>query len=183
MSGKPLLPKDIYEKYVSKDGHVTIPSDESEKKLLGRTLLGKELIGKFDYWLGLAIELILKEPKATKKPNLIEKNSIYFHQNFKDLSDIQKKAIENLVREISLGVLFSNLVTLDQFHFGKFHFSLKIRDSETEVPILDDSLLLDDLHDELNEWIISFSKYSDEILELVEKKTGWQFQPKDFVSY
>lgn len=180
MSGKPLLPKDIYEKYVSKDGHVTIPSDESEKKLLGRALLGTELMDNFDYWLGHAIELILKEPKMTKKPNLLEREAIYFHQNFKDLSDTQKKAIENLVRETSLGMLFSNLVTLDQCHFGKFNFTLKIKNSETEVPILDDSLF--DLHDELNEWVIGFSKYGDEVLELVEKKTGLQFQPKDFTS-
>ena len=76
--------------------------------------------------------------------------------------------------------MFSNLVALDQCHFGDFNFSLKIKGSEKEISILPDPL--NDLHDELNDWLISFSKYGDEILELIETKVGWQFQPKGFES-
>ena len=53
-----MLAKDIYEKYVSADGHITIPSDENERRLLGRALLGAEFISRFDYWLDHAIASI-----------------------------------------------------------------------------------------------------------------------------
>jgi hypothetical protein len=180
MSSRPLLARDIYEKYVSIDNQIKIPDDDNEKRLLARAILGKELIARFDYWLTYGIDLVFDELKISKfgQQSILEKRKAYFYNNFHLLTDTQKAAIRYLVRYISNGILFSNLVALDQPHFGNYNFMLKISGSETEISILSDPL--NDLHDELNNWLISFSKYGDEIVELVETKSGWQFKSKEF---
>lgn len=181
MSNKPILARDIYDKYVSVDGLITLPDDETERKLIARALLGKELASKFDYWLSYSFDLIYKEPDEKRRSeSAIFKKENYFHESLKLLTDDQKLVVQNLVREISTGLLFSSLVTFDQSDFGDYYLSMLERKSGVELNILPNPLF--DLHDELNDWIISFSKYGDEILELIEIKGGWQFKAKEFYS-
>jgi hypothetical protein len=182
MGNKPRLSIDIYNQYFKDDNLIEWPDDQKEQALLARALFGRQLIAKFDYWLRHAIDLL--ENPEPKKPfprhNIVDLEDHYFRGNMQTLEPNQQKAVRDLIRTTVHGVLFSALIILDQSPFGKY--DLRLTPSQTTensgISLFMD--LPDELHDELNDWIISFSDYSDEIVELVQHSQGWwQFQIKE----
>lgn len=183
MVDKPRLAIDIYNQYVRENRLILWPDDLKERALLARALFGRELISKLDSWIKYANDLIENPEPQTPFPrhNKAYFRDKYFRDNLQSLNADQKQAVRNLTRTVIHGTLFSALVTLDQGHFGKYNLLL-MPSQDRETP--DISLFRDldeELHDELNDWIVSFSKFSDEILELVQHPKGWwHFQPKEF---
>ncbi len=180
MVEKPLLASDIYAKYVGEDGDVTWPEDPAERMLLARALYGRELIGDFDYWLDHAIDLIENPEPARpfERENELSRKDRYFREHLSTLTDDQKRAVRNLVRSTVHGAIFSMLVNVDQSGNGDYKLTLSPRYTDLTVLIAPDPP--NDLHDELDDWILSFSKFADEILGLREGKWGWEFYFKEF---
>lgn len=188
MVEKSRLSIDIYNQYVSRDGSVLWPDDLEEQIYLARAILGRELIAVFDLWIEHANDLI-ENPEPKKpflRPNKAYREDAYFRNNLGTLEPKQKKAVRDLIRTTVSGVLFSTLVTLDQGDYGKYDLLLKPFSEKPFISEKTDGISLftnlpDELHDELNDWIISFSKFLDEILELIQHPKGWwQFQPIEF---
>jgi hypothetical protein len=180
---RPVLARDIYEKYVSDKGEIDWPEDSKERELLARALYGKELISTFDYWFSHAVDLI-ENPRPSKsfpRKNDAYKQDKYIRDGFSTLSLEQKQVVRDLVRRIVHGVLFGVLVDLDQSHYGEYELSLKpqrVEGNDQTIKITLDKP--EELHDELNDWVLSFSKFADEIAELIEVKGGWEISLKAF---
>ncbi len=182
MVDKPRLSIDIYNQYVNEDEVVQWPNDPNERALLARALLGRELMAKFDSRMRWAINFLEnsqpQEPFPRKSSLGLEDD--YFRQHLYPLETGQKKVVRDLIGKSMVGALFSMLVTLDQSSFGEYDLMLTpsqtVENSNTSLF----TALPDELHDELNDWIISFSDFADEIVELVQHPKGWwQFQPKE----
>ncbi len=182
MGDRPTLARDIYTNYVSDEGEIAWPVDSQECALLARVLYGKQLISTFDYWFSRAIDLIENSGPPTPFPRKNEayKEDKYFRDKLSTLSVEQKQVVRNLVRTITHGVLFGVLADFDQSDYGEYELALKPGGVESNGQTVSVAPNKHDLHDELNDWILSFSKFADEITELIEIKGGWQFQIKEF---
>src|SRR5215813_3808286 len=91
----------------------------------------------------------------------------------------KKQVVRDLVRTIAHGVLFGALIDLDQSYYGEYELALqprKVEGHDQTIKIAPDKP--NDLHDELNDWVLSFSKFADEIAELIETKGGWEIRLK-----
>lgn len=183
MINKPRLSIDIYNQYVQYGRSVLWPDDPKERALLARALFGRELMYKFDYWIKHAIDLLVNPEPSTPFPR---RNKVYleeknYRENLRTLNADQKQAVRNLIRKTANGILFGILVTLDQSCFGKFDLTLTPSQTIENSSISLFADLPEGLHDELNDWIISFSEFSDEIVELVQHPKGWwHFQRKEY---
>src|SRR4030095_16843446 len=181
MVDKPRLSIDIYNQYVQDDDAIQWPDDPKEQAFLARALFGRQLIAKFDYRMKWAIDF-LENPQGQEaflRQNRISLEDDYFRENLNTLESLQKKVVRDLIRSTIVGMLFSALVTVDQSSFGKYDLILTPSQTTDNSSISLLTALPDELHDELNDWIISFSDFADEIVELVQHPQGWwQFQPK-----
>lgn len=180
MVDKPRLAIDIYNEYVREDNSVYWPDDKEERALLARALFGRELMSDFDYSIKYYIDFLenVEPTKPFTRKNQLHHKDTYFRSNMQTLNPKQKQAIRDLVLEIMYGSFFSPLVTLDQGYFGKFDLQLEPFDEDENSGISLFSFLPDELHDELNDWIVSFSEFANEIVELVQHPKGfWHFQP------
>lgn len=183
MGDRPTLAGDIYTRYVREDNEITWPQDGQERVRLARALYGKQLIGTFDYWFSHALDLIENAEPAKPFPRKNEayKKDAYFRNRLSTLSAEQKQVVRHLIRTTAYGVLFGVLVDIDQSDYGEFTLALKpgaVAGNGQTIQLAPDEE--NDLHDELRDWILSFSRYADEITELVEIKGGWQLQDKEF---
>lgn len=173
-------PAEIYRKYVDADNNVTWPEDQREKMLLARAIFGKWLIGKFDSWIDEGFDFVENpEPNsAYSRNNLMKKRDQYFRSGLKSLAPEQKVVVKQLVLEMIEGTLFGALVTLDQTRYGQYLLSLRTEGGNNPgetIPVAPDKYM--DLHDELSEWILGFSKYAGQLLEVIDIKGGQQFSP------
>ncbi len=182
MIDKPRLSIDIYNQYVRDDHVVQWPDDPKERALLARALFGRQLIARFDSRMKWAIDF-LENPEPQEpfpRNNRFSIEDDYFRKNLHALESHQKKVLQDLIRTTVVGMLFSALVAVDQSPFGKYDLLLTPSQKVENPHISLFTALPDELHDELNDWIISFSEFADEIVELVQHPKGWwQFQPKE----
>lgn len=181
MKNLPTLARDIYAEHINEKGEVVWPERGEDRSELARVLYGRQLVDTFDYWFSHAIDLI-ENPQPQKvfpRKNEAYKEDKYFRDQLSTLSDEQKLVVRNLVQTIAHGILFGTLVDLDQGDYGEVELTMKLgeRDDQT-VRVTPDKPV--ELHDELSDWVLSFSKFADEIAELVETKYGWEFQRKKF---
>ncbi len=180
MGDKPLLASDIYEKYVSEYGDVYWPKDPRDRVALARVLYGRESICEFDAWFDHAIDLIekVKQPRPPDRENNLDREDRYFRENLSTLTDEQKRVVRQLVRTTMLGGFFSMLVKLDRSSYGDYSLTLDPVETGLTVSIVPD--VSNALHKEFYDWILSFSAFADEIIELQETESGWQFHLKEF---
>jgi len=177
---KYISPAEIYEKYVDRDSNVVWPEDQREKTLLARAIFGSWFIAKFDSRIDEAFDFI-ENPNlnSSYSPNsLMGKRDQYFRSGLKNLTQEQKNVVKQLALEMIHSALFGALVTFDQTRYGQYLLSLQTNNRngpEMTIPIAPFEYM--DLHDELNEWILGFSKHKDMLLEVIEIKGGQQFSP------
>lgn len=157
--------KELIEKYVvDKFGNIEIPESEEEKQRLARALLGISLISNLDYWLDNAFDLINNAERAEPfiRENAASKKDKAFRAAFANLEGEVKEKIKQLIADTTTGVLFSTLVSFDQFDFGELQIKLvpKTLDGQTEEL---DVTNKEDLHDELPEWLENFSKHQEQL--------------------
>ena len=116
---------------------------------------------------------------ANARKSDAHKQDRYFREKLSTLSNEQSQAVRNLVREVAHGILFGALVDIDQSHYGEMELSIKLsEDGGQSIKITPDKPV--ELHDELNDWVLSFSKFANEVAELVETKHGWELRLKNF---
>ena len=169
----------LIEKYlISNFGNIVIPENEDDKIKLARALLGLSIISNLDYWLDHAKDYLdndqPKEPFI--RDNELSRKDKTFRDTFSKLDNETKTVVLKLISSTVTGVLFGMLTSFDQFDFGELILSLKPKAvDKTEIKISSD---LEDLHDELSEWIYTFSKYKDDLVEKEETKFGTTYRLK-----
>jgi hypothetical protein len=171
--------QNLIDKYlISNLGDIVIPEDEDEKIKLARALLGLSIISNLDYWLDHAKDYF--DNDQPKEPfirnNELSRQDKTFRETFSKLDNETKVVILKLINSTATGVLFSMLTSFDQFDFGELILSLKPKAiDKTEIKISSD---LEDLHDELSEWIYTFSKFKDNLVEKEENNLGTTYRLK-----
>ena len=171
--------QNLIEKYlVSNFGDIVIPENEDDKVKLARALLGLSIISNLDYWLDHAKDYL--DNDQPKEPfirnNELSRQDKIFRETFSKLDNETKTVILKLINSTATGVVFSMLTSFDQFDFGELILSLKPKAvDKTEIKISSD---LEDLHDELSEWIYTFSKFKDDLVEKEENKLGTTYRLK-----
>ena len=171
--------QDILKKYLKSDiRDIEIPENDQEKLKLARALFGYSIVDQLDCWLAIARDYI--ENKEPKEPfvrvNELSRKDKLFRETFSKLDAETKAIIIKLVNSTMTGIVFSLLTKLDQFDFGELKISLKPKSTDcTEIKISSDS---EDLHDELSEWIYSFSNFKDELVEKKENKNWTTYRLK-----
>ncbi|GEO03905.1 hypothetical protein AAE02nite_15690 [Adhaeribacter aerolatus] len=157
---------ELIEKYVVDGfGNINLPESEDEKRKLARALLGLSLIGNLDNWLNNAFDLIDNhEPEEPfLRENALSRKDKAFRLAFAHLDNAVKEKIKEIIIDTASGVLFSSLVTFDQFEYGDICISLRPKTLDGKSEALDISDKWEDLHDELPEWIENFSNYRKEL--------------------
>ena len=152
--------KELIDKYV-KDifGNLEIPETEEEKKQLAREVFGKNLVNILDGWLEVAFDFV-DNPKPEEpfiRENESSRRDKAFRNTFKNLDAQTKEKIKELITDTATGLLFSTLVSFDQFDYGllKITLSPKTADNLDEKWSITEEGL--NLHDELDEWIENYS--------------------------
>ena len=171
--------KEIIAKYLKNDfGEIEMPTNEKDKMKLVRALLGLSLINRIDYWLDYSKDFL---DNALPKEPFIRENELSlkdksFRDTFSKLDNETKTKVGELINSTVTGVVFSILTNLDQFDFGDISIFLKPKsDDNTQIKITSD---LDDLHDELSEWIYTFSKFREVLVVKEEDKYGTSYRLK-----
>ena len=171
--------QDIIKKYLKTDfGDLEIPDSDQEKLKLARALLGSSIVHGLDYWLDIAKDYV--ENKDPKEPflrdNEFSRKDKTFRDTFSKLDKETKEVIIKLVNSTATGIVFSLLTSLDQFDYGDLTLSLKPKSAEpTEIKISSDT---EGLHDNLSEWIYTFSKFKDDLVEREENKNSLSYRLK-----
>ena len=171
--------QDIIKKYLKPDsGDIEIPDTEKEKLKLARALLGYSIVHKLDYWLDTAKDFVEnKEPKESLlRDNEFSRNDKTFRDTFTKLDKRTQELIIKLVNSTATGIIFSMLTNIDQFDFGELTLSLKPKSAETTVIKISSDT--QDLHDDLAEWIYTFSKFKDDLVEKEESKNWISYRIK-----
>ena len=130
---------------------------------MARALLGSALTHTLDYWIAIAIDKI-ENPQPAKpyiRDNDLSRRDRYFRDAFSKLDTNAKEAVQKLICDTLSGLLFSVLVDFDQFDFGKLSISLLPKtDNPTPIEV---TVPTEELHDEFNDWITSFSRFKDKL--------------------
>jgi hypothetical protein len=170
---------DIINKYLKSNfGDIEVPSDEEEKIKLARTLFGVSIVNALDYWLDYAKDLIDNDnpEEPVIRDNELSRKDKLFRDTFSKLDNETKKIIIKLINSITTGIVFSMLTNFDQFDFGELILFLKPKATDkTEIKISSD---LENLHDELSEWIYAFSKFKIDLVAKEENKHGTSYRLK-----
>ena len=167
----------ILNKYLnSQSGDIVGPIAEEDKIKLLKALLGSSFISDLDSWLGLAQDYLENREPATPflRDNELRRKDKLYRSSFSKLDDSTKEIIFKLILSTTSGLLFSILVNFDQFRHGDLSISLKTKSPGQETINITPGI--DDLHDELSEWIYEFSKYKDKLVERVEEANGTSFR-------
>ncbi|MFB9865494.1 hypothetical protein [Rufibacter immobilis] len=155
--------KELLGKYAQdRFGNLKSPESDEEKQQLAREVFGKNLVSILDDWLGTAFDLVdNSEPiEPLVRANESSRKDIAFRETFKKLDSQTKEKIKELVTDTATGLLFSTLVSFDQFDYGQLKITLspkKIDNLKEEWQITNTEGMLD-LHDELDKWIENYSK-------------------------
>lgn len=150
-----------WDKHIVPDGQPAWPSDEAERDKLASDLLGESLADNMDYWLGLALDVV-RNPQASPErlrsrvnPEVEDERRAVLAR----LAPEERSVVERLLFETVHGVVFSNLVTLDQFPGAVV--DLRVCDPESNAilgSIMQGSIL--DLHDRLGGWLDECSEFA-----------------------
>jgi hypothetical protein len=175
-----ISPKDIYAKCVDANGSVTWPEDPRACKLLARAILGAWLIPKLDGVVREAYDMIdSPESNEENSSRSYTERDEWFRSTLNQLTDKQKQVVSRLILETAYAVLFHSLVTLDQTpNFGRYVLSLRVEQEDgsmRDIQISPHSFF--DLHDDLDGWMLAFSRFGDELIKVVKTKHGEQFAP------
>ncbi|PSR52576.1 hypothetical protein AHMF7605_03060 [Adhaeribacter arboris] len=153
--------KELLEKYANDSfGNLEIPETDEKKQQLAREVFGKNLVSVLDGWLEIAFDFVDNpEPKEPfQRENEFSRRDKAFRENFKNLDSQTKEKIKELISDTATGILFSTLVSFDQFDYGQ----LKITLSPKTIDNLDEEWIITDedidLHDELDGWVENYSK-------------------------
>src|SRR5207244_3790264 len=111
------------------EGRLSWPADPSEQEALARTLFGLGFIEAHDYWVREALGY-LPTDSHSKPVQRSERSSQehWFRTGLASLTAEQASIVSALIRRVAGGVLFSVLVSIDQF-----------QRAEIELALLDDS--------------------------------------------
>ena len=152
--------KEILDKY-AKDrfGNLESPETDDEKQQLAREVFGKNLISILDVWLEAAFDFVdnPKPHEPYQRENELSRRDKAFREIFIYLDSQTKEKIKELITDTATGILFSTLVSFDQFDYGELKITLKPKTTdslEEEWVITNENL---DLHDELDEWVENYS--------------------------
>jgi hypothetical protein len=169
--------RDLLQRHVGTDGSIAWPHDDHARAALSRALLGKDLVSSLDTCIGRAIDLIeRREPdQQYRRPDSsMARRDRYFRDGLADLSEKERTIVRHLVEDAVHGILFSTLVALDQPVGGDYTLFLRLRDeaaAHEPIRVAASGTTLD-LHDELNEWIWSFSELSEDLVERKQISPG-----------
>jgi hypothetical protein len=129
-----------------KQGQLTLPENEAERKEVVRSLFGADMISCVDSWIEQG-QKILKG-----------------HSEFADFSDEQKTAVLALVSHCAYGALFSQCARMDQFDHGEIEIQFNEIDEEdghvlrsTQIA----GLREDELHHTFLDWADQFGDHYD----------------------
>jgi hypothetical protein len=164
---------EIIQKYLKdSSGEIYVPSNQDEKTKLARALLGYSIVKNLDYWLDIAKDYLQNDfsREAFLRDNELSRKDKMFRDTFSKLDTATKETILTLINSTATGIVFGLLTNFDQFDFGQLILSLKPKSSETTA--IEISSDIEDLHDELAEWIYSFSKLKDELVVREEDEHG-----------
>lgn len=175
--------QELLKKYIVDDfGVIKLPKDNSEQKALAKILFGQSIVNNIDYWIKYTFDFIENAEPNTPFPreNALSKKDKLYRQAFSKLTTEAKDKIKQLMGEALTGVIFSLLTNIDQFDFGELEITLKPKTKESEeVEIeLAKSNEIDNLHNDLFEWIYHFSKYKNSLVERLEGKYGVSYSLK-----
>jgi hypothetical protein len=95
-----------------KDGNLTLPEDEEERKEAIRVLFGSELVDRVDSRIEDAQRIL------------------QVHAEFTDFTETQKAATLALISHTAYGALYSECVMMDQFSGAEIEIHLVERDEE-----------------------------------------------------
>ena len=179
---KYLFPHELLGDDIKKRSDVKLPEDVNERKKYGRALMGLELISKFDSWIDHGLEHLDSEvPKIPKRNIKMFNQEKKLRELLTSLNDDQKEAVQYLIKNLLHGMLFITLGYFDQPTLSdavEITLKNKIGDDIVEIPINSDSCI--DLHDELLNWIYSFSRYKDDFFVVSKENDSYCFSPKGF---
>ncbi len=184
MDERPNLALDTFNKWVRDNSDVAWPDSAEEQMQLARALYGKQLIHTFDYWIKYVIDL-LENPAPSeeliRQTSALSRQEKYFRSKLATLSPEQRQTVRHLILTIAHGLMFGSLVDIDQGDYGEHILAMKPKGTQAgkhAIQIAPDAF--QELHDDLDDWILSFSQFADEITELVPINDRWQFQRKWF---
>jgi hypothetical protein len=150
------------------EGRIVWPDHDAERVQLARRLFGEAIVGRADYWIDWAYDLITnpEPPKPYPHENYASEEDRAYRKCFSTLNERQKQVIHRLIRRLVDGVAFSILSRLDQFGAGgdRVEISLIGRRSEgepVEVPITAPD---EEMHEQYIQWQEEFGKHSQELL-------------------
>jgi hypothetical protein len=155
--------KELLDKYArDKFGNLEIPESEEQKKQLAREVFGKNLVNILDGWIADAFDLVDNpEPQEPfTRDNAASRKDKTFRNTFQNLDSHSKEKIKELIADTATGILFSTLVSFDQFDYGQLKITLTPKTTgnlKEEWQITNTKEMLD-LHDKLDEWIENYSK-------------------------
>ena len=144
-------------------GRLNVPEHPTAQITMARALFGSALTHTLDYWIANALDKIEKPQPAKPyvRDNDLSRRDRYFRDAFSKLDTDSKEAVQKLICDTLSGLLFSVLVDFDQFDFGELSISL-LPKTDNPTPI-EFTLPTEELHDEFNDWITSFSRFKDKL--------------------
>ena len=182
MTSQPELARDLITKATARGEGLSWPTDPTDQARLARSFLGRQTVARLDNSIEWADDLLRRqngdEPRPARRNELVKRRE-YFQAELAELTDAQRRAIHHLIREAATMTLFGILVGIDQPDLGEIRVELAPDPESLEahsIRMAPDPQL-PDLHDELQDWILSFSKYRDEQVSLEQTRLGWQFAP------
>lgn len=155
--------KELLDKYAQdRFGNLESPETDEEKQQLAREVFGKNLVNILDGWLGTAFDLVdnPEHEEPFQRENELSRKDKAFRETFKNLDSQTKEKIKELITDTATGLLFSTLVSFDQFDYGQIKITLSPKkiDNLKEVWQITNTNGMLDLHDELDKWIENYSK-------------------------
>jgi hypothetical protein len=158
----------FFRRYVGEDGNVVLPESSTARIELARAILGRKLMGSFDYWAMYAFDFMDNSEAASTYPptSILYQKDSYFRGGLRDLSDEQRAVVKQLLLETMEGLLFSTLVALDQFPLADYELTLTLENEEQPDHALQIAPYRGmDLHDELTGWVQEFSHFARQLGE------------------
>jgi hypothetical protein len=176
----------VYDRHVDDKGRPNWPESPGDRRHLARALLGFWLASELDAEIELARKLIeIPEPfEVVHQERGKDVEAEYFRAELSSLTESQRRAVLSLVQNTAYGILFRLLTTMDGVTGYEPIYSFlstgpKWEPPQDLVPLTDKGL--EELHDCLGGWLLSFSKYADDLVEYRTARFGWEigFKPAD----
>ena|SRR5438477_4585496 len=140
------------------------PQDQKTREQLCRALLGAELVGDMDRILDRVNDWLEKpeSPPTLRLGNELSQRDRRYRSSVVGLSEEHREAVRGIARYVVSAALFRAMVAIDQFPACRCRLVCTPRSEAAEVSreiqVAPNSM---DLHDDLVEWILEFSRYAD----------------------